>query len=33
VIENAGKDVRVEAVVLQVVGEKNYDGILMAIVK
>lgn len=31
-IEEAGKDPRVEAVVLQTVGEKNYDGILMAVV-
>lgn len=33
VIEGAGKDERVEAVVMQMVGEKNYDGFLMAVVK
>ncbi|MCJ1407517.1 hypothetical protein MMC19_001588 [Ptychographa xylographoides] len=33
VIENAGKDARVDAVVMQTVGEKNYDGFLMAVVK
>ncbi|KAK8253259.1 O-methyltransferase-like protein family 3 [Phyllosticta capitalensis] len=33
VIERIGKDERVEAVVLQVVGERNYDGFLMAVVK
>jgi len=33
VIEAVGRDTRVDAVVLQIVGEKNYDGILMAVVK
>jgi predicted O-methyltransferase YrrM len=33
VIEEAGKDPRVDAVVLQLVGEKDYDGILMAVVR
>jgi len=33
VVENVGKDSRVEAVVLQTVGEKNYDGFLMALRK
>ncbi|MCJ1379861.1 hypothetical protein MMC17_002964 [Xylographa soralifera] len=33
VIEGAGKDERVDAVVLQTVGEKSYDGVLMAVVK
>ena len=33
VIENAGKDSRVDSVVLQTVGEKSYDGFLMAVVK
>ncbi|MCJ1230128.1 hypothetical protein MMC12_006799 [Toensbergia leucococca] len=33
VVENAGKDARVDAVVLQTVGEKNYDGFLMAVVQ
>lgn len=32
-VENVGKDERVEAVVLQTVSEKNYDGFLMAVVK
>ena len=32
-VENAGKDDRVEALVLQTVSEKNYDGFLMAVVK
>jgi predicted O-methyltransferase YrrM len=32
-VENVGKDDRVEAVVLQTVSEKNYDGFLMAVVK
>jgi len=32
-IEAVGRDTRVDAVVLQIVGEKNYDGILMAVVK
>jgi predicted O-methyltransferase YrrM len=30
VVENAGKDPRVDAVVIQLVGEKNYDGFLIA---
>lgn len=33
VVEEVGKDLRVDAVVLQTVGEKNYDGFLMAVVK
>jgi predicted O-methyltransferase YrrM len=33
VIEEVGKDPRVDGVVLQIVGEKDYDGILMAVVK
>lgn len=32
-IEEVGKDERVEAVVLQTVSEKNYDGFLMAVMK
>ena len=32
-VEGVGRDVRVEACVLQTVGEKNYDGFLMAVVK
>ena len=32
-VDNVGKDVRVEAVVMQTVGAKDYDGFLMAIVK
>jgi predicted O-methyltransferase YrrM len=32
-VENVAKDARVEAVVLQTVSEKNYDGFLMAVVK
>lgn len=32
-VEGVGKDERVDAVVLQTVGEKNYDGFLMAVVK
>lgn len=31
-IEAAGKDKRVEALVMQTVGEKTYDGFLMAVV-
>ncbi|KAL9637030.1 MAG: hypothetical protein Q9164_002451 [Protoblastenia rupestris] len=31
--EGVGKDARVNAVILQTVGEKNYDGFLLAIVK
>lgn len=33
VVEGVGKDKRVEATVLQTVGEKNYDGFLIAVVK
>lgn len=33
VVEKVGKDERVDATVLQVVGEKGYDGFLMAVVK
>ena len=33
VIENAGKDPRVESCLMQTVSEKNYDGFLYAIVK
>ncbi|MCJ1402796.1 hypothetical protein MMC11_006017 [Xylographa trunciseda] len=33
VIERAGTEERVDAVVLQTVGEKSYDGVLMAVVK
>lgn len=33
VIENIGKDERLEGIVLQTVGEKNYDGFLFAVVK
>lgn len=33
VIEAVGRDERVEAVVLQTVSEKNYDGFLIAVVK
>jgi predicted O-methyltransferase YrrM len=32
-VENVGKDDRVEALVMQTVSEKNYDGFLMAVVK
>ncbi|KAL8785269.1 MAG: hypothetical protein Q9213_003473 [Squamulea squamosa] len=32
-VEGIGNDTRVDAVILQTVGEKNYDGFLMAIVK
>lgn len=32
-VEGVGRDERVEAVVLQTVGETNYDGFLMAVVK
>lgn len=32
-VENVGKDGRVEAVVMQTVGAKDYDGFLMAIVR
>ncbi|KAJ1546911.1 hypothetical protein HK096_004522 [Nowakowskiella sp. JEL0078] len=33
VIEKAGKDERVDSVVLQTVGEKSYDGFLISVVK
>lgn len=33
VVENAGKDERVDGVVMQFVGEKGYDGMLMAVVR
>lgn len=33
VVEMAGKDDRVDSVVLQFVGEKGYDGMLMAVVR
>ncbi|KAI5777424.1 S-adenosyl-L-methionine-dependent methyltransferase [Geopyxis carbonaria] len=33
VVEEAGKDPRVEACVIQTVSEKNYDGIVYAVVK
>lgn len=33
VIENAGKDERVESCLMQTVSEKNYDGFLYAVVK
>ncbi|KAF1809316.1 O-methyltransferas-like protein family 3 [Eremomyces bilateralis CBS 781.70] len=33
VVELAGKDSRVDAVVLQTVGEKGYDGFLLAVVR
>lgn len=33
VIEMAGKDERVDGVVMQMVGEKGYDGVLMVVVK
>jgi predicted O-methyltransferase YrrM len=33
VIENIGKDERLEGIVLQTVGEKNYDGFLFAVVR
>lgn len=33
VVENVGKDPRVEGVVMQTVGEKSYDGFLFAVVK
>ena len=32
-VENVGKDPRVDAVVMQTVGAKDYDGFLMAVVK
>ncbi|KAF2804312.1 O-methyltransferas-like protein family 3 [Mytilinidion resinicola] len=33
VVENVGKDPRLDATVLQTVGEKSYDGFLFAVVK
>lgn len=33
VVENVGRDERLDGVVLQTVGDKNYDGFLIAIVK
>ncbi|KAI0154317.1 S-adenosyl-L-methionine-dependent methyltransferase [Xylariaceae sp. FL1272] len=33
VVEMAGKDDRIDSVVMQFVGEKGYDGMLMAVVK
>ncbi|OCK82936.1 O-methyltransferas-like protein family 3 [Lepidopterella palustris CBS 459.81] len=33
VVEEVGKDERLDGIVMQTVGEKNYDGFLMAIVK
>ncbi|KAF2190685.1 O-methyltransferas-like protein family 3 [Zopfia rhizophila CBS 207.26] len=33
VVENIGRDERLDAVVIQTVGEKNYDGFLIAVVK
>ncbi|KAF2873119.1 O-methyltransferas-like protein family 3 [Massariosphaeria phaeospora] len=33
VIENVGKDDRIDGVVMQTVGEKNYDGFLVAVVR
>lgn len=33
VVENVGKDDRVDGMVLQTVGEKSYDGVLMVVVK
>lgn len=33
VVENVGKDERLEGAVVQTVGEKNYDGFLFAVVK
>lgn len=33
VVENIGKDERLDGIVVQTVGEKNYDGFLLAIVK
>ena len=32
-VEMVGKDMRVEAVVMQTIGAKDYDGFLMAVVK
>ncbi|KAL6711352.1 hypothetical protein ACN47E_005883 [Coniothyrium glycines] len=33
VVENIGRDQRLDGVVLQMVGEKNYDGFLLAVVR
>jgi len=33
VVENVGRDERLDSVVLQTVGEKNYDGFMFTIVK
>jgi predicted O-methyltransferase YrrM len=33
VVENVGKDSRLDGVVVQTVGDKNYDGFLIAVVK
>ncbi|KAF2689056.1 O-methyltransferas-like protein family 3 [Lentithecium fluviatile CBS 122367] len=33
VVENVGRDERLDGVVVQTVGEKNYDGFLIAVVK
>lgn len=33
VVENIGKDDRLDGIVVQTVGEKNYDGFLLAVVK
>ena len=33
VVENVGKDERLDGVVLQTVGEKSYDGFLLAVVR
>ncbi|CAO2651044.1 Nn.00g093410.m01.CDS01 [Neocucurbitaria sp. VM-36] len=33
VVENIGKDERLDGIVMQTVGEKNYDGFLLAVVK
>jgi predicted O-methyltransferase YrrM len=33
VVEEVGKDERLDGVVLQTIGEKSYDGFLMAIAK
>jgi predicted O-methyltransferase YrrM len=33
VVENVGRDERLDGVVVQTVGDKNYDGFLIAVVK
>ena len=33
VVERAGKDERIDAVILQTVGAKNYDGFMLALEK